>query len=371
MLIGSSADFLTLFLGLETLSIPLYVLCSYIKKWDISAEASIKYFLLGAMGAAFLLYGIAMIYGAIGSTAFADLSNGFQAIKTNAAHTLFMIGIVLVTVALAFKAAIVPFHVWAPDVYDGAPTPVTAFMAVGTKTGAFAAFALIFLIALPHFDLRWNQALSILAYITLIYANFVALRQVQLRRFFAYSGISHAGYMLIPLIAQTDDSMSALLFYLIIYGIATLGAFAVISFLDQRKEGGMLHDLNGLFRRAPLLAFILSLCLLTLAGIPPTAGFLAKFYLFKIAFQAGYYTLVLVALLTAILAAFYYLRIIALMFSEKPAEAYNLPSLWPTALVALCSFILLLLLSIYPAPLFALTHQRVRQNGLKQAILVQ
>lgn len=354
MLIGSAADFLTLFLGLETLSIPLYVLCGYIKKWDISREASLKYFLMGAMGAAFLLYGIALIYGAVGTTRFEYLLANYQAISNPAAQTLFLVGIALVTVSLAFKATIVPFHVWAPDVYDGAPTPVTAFMAVGTKTGAFAALAVLFLVTLPHFDMRWNQAMAFLAYPTLIYANFVAIRQIQMRRFFAYSGIAHAGYMLLPLIAQTDDALSALLFYLLVYGIATLGAFACISFLDQRKEGVMLYDLYGLFRRSPLLSFILSVCLLTLAGIPPTAGFFAKFYLFKIAFLAGYYPLVIVALLTSILAAFYYLRFISVMFSEKPAEVSDLPRLWPVALISLTVFIALIILSIYPTPFMQL-----------------
>ena len=213
------------------------------------------------------------------------------------------------TLGLAFKAAIVPFHVWAPDVYDGAPMPVTAFMAVGTKAGAFAAFTRVFLVALPQFDPLWNQGMAWLAIITMVYANIVALRQVQLRRFFAYSGISHAGFLLIPLIADTSDAPAALAFYLVVYAIATLGSFAILAFLDKDSHGVFLRDLQGFFYRSPFLAAIFTLCLLTLAGIPPTAGFFAKFYLFKIAFQSGYYTLVIVGLLTTILSAFYYVRI--------------------------------------------------------------
>lgn len=352
ILIGMSADFLTLFLGLETLSISLYVLCGYMKKWELSHESAMKYFLMGALGAAFLLYGIALIYGAVGTTAFDPLLSAYNKIDNETLDVMFLGGIALVTVGFAFKAAIVPFHVWAPDVYDGAPTPVTAFMAVGTKAGAFAAFAVVFFIALPQFNDLWNEGISLLAYPTLIYANFMACRQLQLRRFFAYSGISHAGFMLIPLAVGTPDALSALLFYLVIYALATLGSFAVLAYLDTRSHGVMLHDLNGLFKRAPLLASLFSLCLLTLAGIPPTAGFFAKFYIFKLAFQAGYYPLVIVALLTTILSAYYYLRIVAAMLSEAPVEINPLKQYWPAALVGTISFALIVLFSFYPAPLF-------------------
>lgn len=350
ILVGAAADFLTLFLGLETLSIALYVLCSYMKKWTISQEAAMKYFLMGALSAAFLLYGIALIYGAIGTTSFDELLSGYKGITNSQGHALFLGGIALVTLGLAFKAAIVPFHVWAPDVYDGASTPVTAFMAVGTKVGAFAALARVFLIALPQFNQLWNEAITILAYPTLIYANYVALRQTQLRRFFAYSGISHAGFALIPLAVGTPEALSALLFYLAVYAFATLGCFAVLAFLDKRSEGVMLHDLNGLFRRSPLLAATLAICLLTLAGIPPTVGFFAKFYIFKLAFQAGYYALVIVGLLTTILSAFYYLRIVALMMSESPSEAAATRRSWPAAFVGIVSATAIIFLSFFPAP---------------------
>jgi len=354
VLIGAAADLLTLFLGLETLSIALYILCGYMKKWKISHESAIKYFLMGALGAAFLLYGIALIYGAVGTTRFDKLLAGYQALSLAPEKALFLSGIALVTLGLAFKAAIVPFHVWAPDVYDGAPTPVTAFMAVGTKVGAFAAFAIIFLVALPHFDILWNQGIALLAYPTLIYANYVALRQVQLRRFFAYSGISHAGFLLIPLAAGTPDALQALVFYLVVYSLATLGCFGVLAFLDHRSEGVMFHDLRGLFQRSPVLASIFALCLLTLAGIPPTAGFFAKFYLFKVAFEAGFYGLVIVGLLTTILSAFYYVRIIALMFAEAPVDAKSPQSTWPAAVVGVVSFVAIIFISCFPAPLLEL-----------------
>ncbi len=353
ILIGASADFLTLFLGIETLSISLYVWCGYMKKWEISHESALKYFLMGALATAFLLYGIALIYGAVGTTSFNGLLGAYHSLQPAPEKILFLSGVALVTLALAFEAAIVPFHVWAPDVYCGAPTPVTAFMAVGTKVGAFAAFARVFLVALPQFNPLWNQSIALLAYPTLIYANYVALRQTQLRRFFAYSGISHAGFLLIPLAAGSPDALPALLFYLVVYALATLGSFAVLAFLDQCEEGVTFQDLRGLFRRSPLLASSLALCLLTLAGIPPTAGFFAKFYLFKVAFQSGYYLLVVVGLLTTILSAYYYLRIIALMLSESPEEAGSPSRAWPAALVGLVSVVAIVALSCFPAPLLA------------------
>jgi NADH-quinone oxidoreductase subunit N len=316
ILIGTAADFLTLFLGLETLSIALYILCGYMKKWELSHEAAMKYFFIGAIAAALLLYGIALVYGANGNTNFGLLLQGYHHISENTTHALFLSGVALITLGLCFKAAIVPFHLWAPDVYDGSPNPVTAFMAVGTKAGAFAAFVRIFADALPGFNIYWNETIAVLAAITLIYANLVALRQVQLRRFFAYSGISHAGFLLLPLAAGTADSIPALLFYLVVYAFATLGSFAVLAYLDNNSNGVMLDDLSGMFRKSPYLASFFALCLLTLGGIPPTAGFFAKLYLFKVTFEAGYYTLVVIALLTTILSAYYYLRIVSVMMRD-------------------------------------------------------
>lgn len=348
ILIGSAADFLTLFLGLETLSLSLYVLCGYMKKWEFSREAALKYFLLGAMAAAFLLYGIALIYGAVGTTRLDMLAEGYATLTKTPDKMLFLSGIALVTLGLAFKAAIVPFHIWAPDVYCGVPTPVTAFMAAGIKVGAFAAFARVFLVSLPQFDPLWSEEISLLAYPTLIYANIVALRQQQLRRFFAYSGISHAGFMLLPLAAGTPDALQALLFYLAIYSLATLGCFAVLSFIDQKSEGVMLDDLKGLFFRSPLLAGVFAFSLLTLGGIPPTAGFFAKLFIFQAAFQAGYYGLIIVGLLTSILSAFYYLRIVSLMFAELPEEKQALPASWPASAVGIASCAGLVLFSCLP-----------------------
>lgn len=349
ILIGSAADFLTLFLGLETLSISLYVTVGYMKEWRISHEAAVKYFLTGSIAVALLVYGIALIYGAVGTTRLSDLLAVYQNISQSSDRMLFLGGIMLVTIGLAFKAAIVPFHVWAPDVYEGAPTPVTAFMAVGTKAGAFAAFARVFLGALPEFDPIWNEVVLFLVYPTLIYANFVAMRQVQLRRFFAYSGIVHAGFLLIPIAVGGPEATQAVLFYLIVYAVATFGCFAVLSFIDHRVQGVLLKDLHGLYKTHPFLAALFIVCLLTLAGIPPTAGFFAKFYVFRIAFEAEYYSLVIVALLTTVLSAYYYLRIVAAMFFDQSNEVRYVLHSWPAALVAVASFAGIFLLTLFPS----------------------
>jgi NADH-quinone oxidoreductase subunit N len=350
ILIGASADFLTLFLGLETLSLSLYLLCSYVKRWEISYEAAIKYFLIGAAATALFLYGIALIYGALGTMQFHLLLRHYQSLSVfSSTKPLFLGGIALVTLGLAFKAAVVPFHVWAPDVYSGASTPVTAFMAVGTKVGAFAGLARLFLEALPQLNPLWNTAMTWIAYLTLIYANIVAIRQVQLRRFFAYSGIAHAGFLLIPLIVGTAEALPALTFYLIIYSLATLGSFAILSLLDHTSQGVMLHDLQGLFQRSPFLAGIFALCLLTLAGIPPTVGFFAKFYIFKLAFQAGYIGLVIVGLLMTILSAFYYLRMISVMLTPSMEKGKELSSSSPATIVGSVAFALIIILSFYPS----------------------
>lgn len=354
LLVGAAADFLTLFLGLETLSIALYVMCGYMKRWESSSESAIKYFLTGAVASAFLLYGIALLYGAVGTTQLTSLLAQYQGLSGSSGRYLFLGGIAMITVGFAFKAALFPFHAWAPDVYDGAPTPVTAFMAVGAKAGAFAAFARVFLIALPQFNPVWNQAIAWLAIASMGYANIVALRQLQLRRFFAYSSISHAGFLLIPLIADHPLSLPSLEFYLVVYSAATLGAFSLLALLDHQSEGVCLTDLNGLFRRSPGVAALMTFFLLTLAGVPPTAGFFAKFYLLKGAFESGYAFLVVIALLTTIFSIFYYLRIVSIMFSGQSLGSNETAISWPASLVAVVSCVVIILLSLYPGGFAAL-----------------
>jgi len=358
IMIGSAADFLVLFAGIEILSIALYALCGYIKNAGYSYESSMKYFLMGALATAFFLYGVALIYGATGTTSFAALLPAYQKLASPSDLALFTCGIAFVTAALAFKAALVPFQAWAPDVYAAAPTSVVAFMAIGTKIGAFAAFIRIFLFYMPEFSPLWNGAMSVIAYATLIYANFVALRQKELRRFFAYSGISHAGFLLIPLVVGTAGAIPSALFYLSMYALATFVAFAIIATIDKPSQPLLMTDLSGLFYRSPLNASLLTLSLLTLAGIPPSVGFFAKFYIFKEAFSAGYIGLVIVGSLMSVLAAFYYLRIIALMATSEQTAQQLMPLLLsPTArFVSVFSAAGIIMLSLFPAPLLSLLN---------------
>jgi NADH-quinone oxidoreductase subunit N len=356
MLIGSAADFLILFLGIETLLISLYVLCGYMKKWELSHESQTKYFFMGSIAAAFLLYGIALVYGASGTTRLDSLQAAFQAANGDFKF-LFLAGVAFITLGLAFEAAVFPVQTWAPDVYDGAPNPVTAFMAVGTKIGAFAALIRVFFGPFLNLDPRFNQGIALLIYPTLIFAAFVALRQTQMRRFFAYSGIVNGGFLLIPVVVGTQEALSALLFYLVTYSIATLGCFAVLAFLDRKEDGVALGDLKGLFQKAPFLAAVFALCLLTLSGLPPTVGFLAKFALFKVAFQGGYYGLVIVGLLSTILSAFYYLRIISVMFADRvevgePSEPLEMAKSKSSFVLGLICFASLVVLPCYPALLW-------------------
>lgn len=348
ILIGTSADFLTLFLGIETLSLSLYVLCCFMKAWEISHEAAFKYFLTGALAASFLVYGIALLYGALGTTHFDALLPAYKSLTTSSSYALFFGGLAFITLGLSFEAALFPFHLWAPDAYGGAPTPVTALMAIGTKVGAIAAFIRVFFMALPQTHIAWNFIFIALALTTLVYANLVALRQVQLRRFFAYSGISHAGFLLLPFVAPSADAIPALLFYLLVYAIATLGAFGVLAVLDHDENGVVIDDLKGLFHSSPWLAILLALCLLTLAGLPPTAGFFAKFYLFKVVFQAGYPWLVGIGLVITLLSAYYYMRLVSIMLAKPRSSLAPLPLSWPVFLVGAFSLLALLTLSVFP-----------------------
>lgn len=340
ILIGSAADFLTLFLGLETVSISLYLSVNYLKRVSSSHEAAVKYFIVGSVAAAVLLYGIALIYGSIGTTNLSQLSGYSQSNRS-----LFLAGIGLITAALCCKAAIVPLHMWAPDVYAESPIPVTAFMAVGAKVGVFAAFAHLFLGALPHFDPLWSGVVVLFIYLTLLFSSLMAITQKQLKRFFAYSSMSHSAFLLIPIAVGGNEAFSALLFYLAVYSSATLGCFVTLTSLSTR--GVVLQDVRGLFTHSPYMALFFSFCLVTLSGAPPAAGFFAKLYVFKVAYAKGYYLLIAVSLLTTVLSTYYYLRIIALMMKKGEASTtLSAPLLFAAILLSLSLFALLLFPSL-------------------------
>jgi len=356
MLMASSANLLMVFLGLETLSIPLYILAGFIRGQRSSQEASLKYFLLGAFSSALFLYGVALIYGASGTTNLSQLAQGLDHLQGS---SLLLAGTALVLVGLGFKAAAVPFHTWAPDVYEGAPTSVTAFMAVMAKVGAFGAVLRVFMLTLPSLGADWGLIVGALAALTMVLGNVTALVQLNLKRLLAYSSIAHAGYLLVVVAVSAAGgetsglAISALLFYLIAYALMTLGAFGVLLMLEGRGENLALSDIAGLANRRPLASAAMALFMVSLAGLPPTVGFFAKFTIFSAALSAGRMglALALIGVLTSVVSVYYYLRVVYYLYMRPTIIEREVHSA-PWAAIALAIAALgVLALGIVPAPL--------------------
>ncbi len=319
MLLASSGNLLMLFLGLETMSVALYILSGLDGDRDpASSEAALKYLLLGAMATGFLVYGMAFVFGATGSLDLGTLRQ--SATEAGGSHGFLGIGLALLTIGLGFKVALVPFHMWAPDVYEGAPTPVTAFMSVGAKMAGFAALVRVFAIAAWPVRPLWLPALWWLAVATMVVGNFAALSQTSLKRMLAFSGVAHAGYLLVGVVAANGTGVQGVVFYGIAYTLVNIGAFAVL-LLASDKLRPELDDLRGLWRRTPVLAMAMALFLLSLAGMPPLAGFVGKWLLFAAAVEAHQIGLAVIGVLCSAVSMFYYLRVIVLIFmAEGPAE---------------------------------------------------
>jgi NADH-quinone oxidoreductase subunit N len=363
MLMGQAADLIVVFLALELLSIPLYILSGFARPRLASEESAMKYFLLGAFASGFLVYGIALAYGATGST---SLSAIFAAAQTpGSSKELLLAGAALILVGLGFKVAAVPFHMWTPDVYDGAPSVVTAFMSVGAKAGGFAALLRVFVAAFPNLADQWMGLAALVAALTMTLGNFAAIAQSNIKRLLAYSSIAHAGYILMGLVAAgstqaglSDFSVGASLFYLLAYALTNLGAWAIVIAVERAEgEGLSLDDYAGLGARRPGLALAMALFMLSLTGLPPTVGFVAKFYVFRAAIDAGYVWLALVGVLTSLVSAYYYLRVVVIMYMrEGEGRALAHPALnFTVALTALATFVFGLL----PGPLMELATRSV------------
>ena len=321
MLMASAKDLIILYLGLELMALSTYILAG-IKRHDIkSNEAAIKYFLLGAFSSALLLYGISLIYGMTTTT---DIYKIAEHLKTTELTTTLLLSMILIMVAFSFKIAAAPFHMWAPDVYEGAPTSITAFMSVGPKSAGFAVMGRVFYTAFQGIQADWTPILIGIAILTMAVGNILALVQTNIKRMLAYSSIAHAGYMLIGIIPGTQESMSAMMVYMLIYAFMNIGAFAIVILLEKGEE---LSDYEGLSKSHPLVAALMLIFMFSLTGIPPTAGFIGKFNLFMAAIKAGYAWLVVIAVIFSAISAYYYLRVVMNMYmKEMKQESAIAPS---------------------------------------------
>jgi NADH-quinone oxidoreductase subunit N len=320
MFLASAGDLMMIFVGIELMSVCFYVLAGFMRKRSTSNESALKYFLLGAFATGFLLYGIALLYGASGTTNISAIVSQLDSLQTS---ILFWIGIGLLLIGFAFKVAAVPFHMWAPDVYEGAPTSVTAFMATTGKTAAFSGLLLVFANVVGHTSQNFSHekislALAVVSAASMILGNVVAISQTNIKRMLAYSSIAHAGYMLAGLASGTQYGVHGILFYLAAYTLMNLGAFGVISLVEQIEEKNLsLNDYAGFSQKQPVLAGLMAIFMFSLSGIPPFAGFFGKYYVFAAAVSGGFTWLAIVGVLTSAIAAYYYLRIVVLMYFKN------------------------------------------------------
>ncbi len=361
MLMAAGTDLMTIFLGLELMSIPLYVLSGFNRNNIKSNEAGMKYFLLGAFSTGFLLYGMALVYGVTGTTRIAKIAAFANQIGPTG-NTMLLIGMFLILTGFCFKIAAVPFHMWTPDVYEGAPTPMTGFMSAGPKAAGFAAMLRLLLVAFPVMKADWADLLWILAVLTMTVGNFTALRQDNIKRMLAYSSIAHAGYALVGFAAANATGTSGILFYMLSYAFMNIGAFAVIVLVGKKGEAnGTVMDFAGLAQKRPLLAATMALFLFSLAGMPPTAGFIGKFYLFSGAIQEGYIWLAIIGVLNSAASVYYYLRVIVYMYFKPGEEEFDWITVSaPLALALVVSAAGSLIPGIIPSLILQFAQQAVK-----------
>jgi NADH-quinone oxidoreductase subunit N len=360
ILMAMAVDLLTIFLALEILSIGVYVLTGMRRNDPASSEGAFKYFLLGAFSSSFFLYGVALAYTLTGSTRLDEIEVYMAAGAMNASPMM-LVALALLLVGFAFKISAVPFHMWTPDAYEGAPTIVTGFMSTAVKAAAFAAFVRVFLSAFEPLRHDWEPVLWFVAMLTMILGTVVGVAQSNLKRMLAYSSIAHGGYLLVGLVAANDVGKAAILFYLLVYALTNLGAFGVIALLGTRQAANdELRDYAGLWYSRPAMAALMTVFLLSLGGLPPTAGFVAKWYVFSAAVGAGYYDLAIVGMLTSVISVFFYLRVVVMMYMSDVVQEPARPRTGPVALTALAvSTVAIFYLGILPTRVLDLAASSV------------
>ncbi|MGH7966278.1 MAG: NADH-quinone oxidoreductase subunit N [Candidatus Binatia bacterium] len=362
VVMAAATDLIVIFLGLEIMSMAVYVLAGIWRQRLQSNEAALKYFLLGAFASGFFLYGIALVYGATGSVQLGKIA---AHVGAHGSSPLLLIGVALLIVGFGFKVAAAPFHVWTPDVYEGAPTTVTAFMAVGVKAAAFAAFARVFLHTLGSVHGEWQGILWVLAALTMTVGNITALVQHNIKRMLAYSSVAHAGYLLVAMVAGKDVGGAALMYYLLAYGLMTLGAFGVVIAVGRKGESNEeLSDYAGLGFRYPLLGVAMTLFMLSLTGVPPLVGFTGKFYIFSAAVKAGYIWLAVIGVLNSVVSAYYYIRVVVNMYMHEGDTTVDALSARPALAVAIVlAAIGTVLLGVFPSGSISLARESFLSLG--------
>ncbi len=360
MLMAAGTHLITIFLGLETMSISIYILAGMMRDNRRSAEAALKYFLLGAFATGFLLYGIALLYGATGSLYLKDVAS-YIASKNLLKNPMLLMSLAFLTIGFGFKIASVPFHMWTPDVYEGAPTSITAFMATGVKAAGFSALVRVFFSALPGFRPDWTSIMWLIAAVTMTVGNLVAISQINIKRMLAYSSIAHAGYILVAFVAGNDLGTSGILFYLMAYAFMNLGAFCCVILLGKKgEENTLINDYAGIGFKYPLLAVSMTIFLLSMAGIPPLGGFMAKFYVFSAAVKERFYWLVIIGVLNSAVSVYYYLRVTVLMYFRESEREITGLQFSPASVIALILAVIgTLYMGIFPANVISFAQKSI------------
>ena len=353
MVLVSAADMLTLYIALETMTISFYILAGY-KTDQKSSEAGMKYLILGAVSSAVFLYGLSLVYGMTGTTVIAEIAGKVQDLSTLSPALVF--GLLLVLAGLGFKISLVPFQMWTPDVYEGAPTPVTTFLATGSKAASFAIMARILLVALPDYSAHWQFLVAVLAASSMIIGNLVAIPQTNIKRMLAYSSIGQAGYIITGILALNVAGVTALSFYSLVYVLATIAAFVVVMTFSAQTGSDEIKDYAGLSQRSPFMAAVLTISMLSMAGIPPLAGFAGKLYLFKSIVAQGYLWLVILGLVMSMVSVYYYLLVAKVMYLSEPLDNTSIKVPPGAKFTLLLTMIALLIFGVYPQPISVLAN---------------